>query len=328
MKRLFVVAAVLAAAAVALFNVPSGYYLFVPHPAQPVDPLVSVPEEPDANEDEEGGGIYMVDILVRKAMLIERIWPGIEEGASLEPAHSVNPIGVSEAERRRRSLNDMSRSQEIAVAVALRELGKRVEVERYGAEVVTVVPGRPANGRLEVGDVIAAAGGKPVATPDDLVEAMEAVRPGEAVDLTVVRDGERRSVRVGTTAADGDANRAVVGVQIQQAAEFEFPVDVEIDAGNIGGPSAGLAFALQVFDELGPDVTRGRRVAVTGTLDLDGDVGAVGGMKQKTIGAREAGADLFLVPDANVDETRADADGLEVVPVSTFEEALAALESP
>jgi PDZ domain-containing protein len=325
-KRLAVGAAVLAAAVVALFNVPSGHYLFVPHPAQPVDPLVSVPGEEDADGDEDDGGIYMVDILVRRAVLLERIWPGMEEGATLEPAHSVNPVGVSEAERRRRSLQDMSRSQQIAVAVALRSLGRRVEVERNGAEVVTVVPGRPAEGKLEVGDVIAAAGGKPVKTPESLVEAMETVRPGEEVELTVVRDGERRSVRVGTTTADGDANRAVFGVEIQQAAEFEFPVDVEIDAGDVGGPSAGLAFALQVLDELGPDVTRGRRVAVTGTLDLDGDVGPVGGVKQKTIGAREADADLFLVPDANVDETRADADDLEVIAISTFDEAVAELE--
>jgi PDZ domain-containing protein len=103
-------------------------------------------------------------------------------------------------------------------------------------------------------------------------------------------------------------------------------VDVSIDAGSIGGPSAGLAFALGIVDELGEDdLTDGRTVVVTGELALDGTVIPIGGVKQKTIGAKEAGADLFIVPDANAEEARKYADGLEIVAVSNFDEALAAL---
>ncbi len=102
-------------------------------------------------------------------------------------------------------------------------------------------------------------------------------------------------------------------------------MDVSIDAGSIGGPSAGLAFALGIVDELGDDIDDGRTIVVTGELALDGTVIPIGGIKQKTIGAKEAGADVFIVPDANAEEARKYADGLEIVAVSTFDEAIDAL---
>jgi PDZ domain-containing protein len=318
-KRLLVLAVVLAAATVALFVFPSDHYLFLPDPARPVDPLIRIQGEDAAAEE---GGVYMVDILVRRASLFERLFPGVEEGASLAPEEDVNPAGVSEGQRRKESLNEMSRSQEIAVTVALRELGHEVEVEEKGVEVASVLPDRPAAGKLEIGDVIVEARGRPVKTRDELLELMGAVRPGQVVELVVVREDERRTVRVGTVADDEDENRAVFGVIVQQAAEFDFPLRVRIDAGDIGGPSAGLAFALQIVDELGPELDAGRRIAVTGELDLDGDVGPIGGIKQKTIGAREAGAAIFIVPDENAQEARRYAENLEIVAVSTFDEAL------
>ena len=323
MKRLVGVAAVLAIVAAVLFLVPSDHYLFVPDPARPVDPLVRVPDEPTGSGTE--GGVYMVDILVRKANLLERIFPGLEEGASLISGEQFNPTGTSDTQRRRESLNEMSRSQEIAVTVALRNLGYDVEVDEQGAEVASVVPGNPAEGKLEAGDVIVEARGRPVETRDDLLEIMEPVRPGQKVTLEVLRDERRTQVELGTKAAADDPERAVFGIVVLQAAEFRFPLDIEIDAGDIGGPSAGLAFALDVVDEVGEDIDRGRRIAVTGTLELDGTVGQIGGIKQKTIGARQADADLFLVPDENADEARRHAKGLRIVAVSNFREALSHL---
>jgi PDZ domain-containing protein len=325
-KRLFALVVLAGAGIAALFAIPSDHYLFLPDPARPVDPLVEVPdEEQQAGEDDEG--VYMVDILIRKASLAERVFPGLAEGSSLVPGHVVNPVGVSEGERREASLNDMSRSQEVAVTVALRSLGHEVEVVNRGVEIDTVVPGSPAAGKLEVGDVIVEARGRPVRTREDLLETMEPVRPGSDVEVTVLRDGKRVPVSVGTEAAEDDPDRAVFGVIVVQASDFRFPVDVEIDAGDIGGPSAGLAFALDVVDELGEDIDGGRKIAVTGELDLEGEVGPIGGIKQKTIGARQAGADIFLVPDENAAEARKHAEDLEIVAVSTFDEALSALRT-
>jgi Lon-like protease len=324
-RSLFSLGVLLALAIVAagvLWLVPSDHYIVLPDRARPVDPLVSVPGE---DEEQESAGIYMVDVRVGRANLFERLFPGVYDGAELVPESVLNPVGVSDRQRRTSSLNQMSRSQQIAITVALRELGRQVSVEAAGAEVVLVTPGSPADGDLLVGDVIVEARGEPIATTIDLRQVMRPVRPGSTVELTARRDGERVELSVGTQASQQGPRRAVMGVQVRDAQEFDFPLDVEIDAGSVGGPSAGLAFALEIVDELSSDLENGRRVVATGEITLAGDVLAVGGIRQKTIGAREAGASVFLVPDANAAEAREQAGDLEIVPVSDFDEALAEL---
>jgi PDZ domain-containing protein len=307
----------------ALTWIPSDHYIITPDRARPTDPLVAIPGEEDAAGE---SGIYMVDVRVGRANLLERIFPGIHDGATLLPEQAVNPQGVSDRQRRRASLNDMSRSQLVAVAVALEELGRDVEVTPAGVEVQLVVPGAPADGVLEVGDVIVSVNGEEVATTDELRTAFDEVEPGDSVELTVERDEKPTEVAVETRAAQDDPERAVMGVEVQDTEDFEFPLDIEIDAGGIGGPSAGLAFALDIVDELGEDdLTRGRTVVATGALGLDGTVIPIGGVKQKAIGAKEAGADIFLVPDRNYEEARNAVDGLRVVPVSNLSEALSVL---
>jgi PDZ domain-containing protein len=283
---------------------------------------VQVPDESTAQDE---GGIYMVDILVRRASLLERLVPQIRDNASLVPEEQFNPTGVSERQRRQSSLNQMSRSQQIAVAVALRELDYDVEATPIGAEVALVLPDSPADGKLEPGDVIVGARGERVRSPEDLRDVMESHSPGDPVELEVRRAGKVRTVEVGTRADEEDARRAVVGVLVEPAADIDLPLDIKINAGDVGGPSAGLAFALDVVDELGRDIDGGRRIAVTGELDLEGNVGAIGGIEQKAAGARLADADIFVVPEDNAAEAREHADGLEVVAVSTFDEALASL---
>ena len=307
-----------------LWFVPSDEYIFLPDPPRAVEPLVHVPGEKDTDEQ---GGIYMVDIFVRKANLFERIFPGIHSGASLVPAKAVNPVGVSESERIKQSQEEMSQSQQVAAAVALRYLGYKVPVKTTGVEVTAVFPRTPADDKLDVGDIVVRANGKMVKTTDDLRQAMSAVHPGDTVTFGVRRSGGLQNVSLKTIESTEGPKRAVVGVQIDQSATIDLPLDVMIDTGSIGGPSAGLAFALDIVDELGKDVDDDKRIVVTGALDLDGRVVAIGGIKQKTIAAREADADLFLVPDDNAADARRYADGLEVMPVSTFREALSDLTS-
>jgi Lon-like protease len=280
----------------------------------------------EKNPDPDGqGGIYMVDIFVRKASLLERLIPGIHDGASLVPAKAVNPGGISESERVRQSQDEMSQSQKIAAAVALRYLGKKVEVHENGVEVTTVFTDTPAEGKLHAGDVIVEANGKPAETVEDLRTTMEGVKPGETVTFGVRREGGVTDVRLETVPDPSNEDRAVVGIGIDQSATIDLPVPIKIDTGSIGGPSAGLAFALDIVDELGEDVDDAKKIVVTGALELDGRVAPIGGIKQKTIAARDADADLFLVPDENAAEARRYADGLEVIPVTTFREALSAL---
>ena len=319
-RSLAIAVAVLGVVAAVLWFTPSDHYLFLPDPARPVDPLVSIPGE---SEDEDSAGIYFLEVFVRKASVLERIFPGLHQGASLVPDDVLNPRGLSFEERRREGLNEMSASQQIAIAVALRSLNYQVPAR--GAEVGQVSVGFPADGKLEVGDVIVRARGQAVTSPRDLFRAMQSLEPGERVTIIVLRSGKARELEVGTRASSDDPQRAIMGVVVQP--EFEFPIDVRIDAGNVTQSSAGLAFALDVVDELGRDVDAGRRVAVTGTLDLDGRVSAIGGIKQKTIGAEEAGADVFVVPKANADEARKYAEDMEIVAVSSFDEALSKLST-
>jgi len=305
----------------ALSMIPSDHYIVLPDRARPTDPLVRIPGEESQDEED----VYMVDVRIGRASLFERLFPWTKEGADLLPERVVNPAGVSDRQRRQSSLNDMSRSQLIAITVALRELGREVDVNESGAEIVLVQPDSPADGVLEVGDVIVEAEGQEVESIQGLQRALSDVEPGQDVELTVQRGDERVQVTSGTQAAPDDPDRAVMGVQVQDALDFEFPVDIEIDAGNIGGPSAGLAFALDIMDELGDDIDRGRKIVATGELTLDGEVLPIGGVKQKAIGAREAGADIFLVPDANLEDARKATDDLEIIPVSNIQEALSVL---
>ena len=236
------------------------------------------------------------------------------------------PPGSSFAERRRQNLRQMDRSEEVAAAVALRELGYDVDAKPEGAQVVAVAPDAPAAGKLEPTEVIVAVDGTPVQTPDDLRRLIAKHEPGDTVRLRVRAGGATRVVEVGTIESPDEPGRPIVGIQVEQFADIKLPIGVEIDLGNVGGPSAGLAFALDVVEEVRGNVDRGLRVAVTGELELDGGVAPIGGIKQKVIGARRSGADVFIVPAGdNAVEARRHAGDLRIIPVESFGQALRAL---
>jgi Lon-like protease len=313
---------VLGGTAAGLWLTPSNEYLFLPGHARAVAPLIEVEDGETDTASSSDSGIYMVDILVRRANLLEKIFPGVKDGADVVPEQALNPHGVTEQQRTQTGELDMTRSQQVAAAVALRSLGYDVEATMSGAEVETVIPNTPADGKLQPGDVIVRANGGTVESLEDLRAATEALDPGETLELTYRRDGKPTELTLETQASTEDPERAVIGVIVEQAATIELPLDVEIDDAGVIGPSAGLAFALDIVDELGTDVDQGRRIVVTGELGLDGSVNPIGGVKQKVIGAEQAGADLFVVPEGNVEEARAHADGIQVVAVGSFDEAL------
>jgi PDZ domain-containing protein len=311
--------ALLVLAFLLLWLVPSNTYIFLPDRAHPVDPLVRV----QGGHKPRGGGIYFVDIFVRKASLIERLWPGIHEGAQLVPRSALLAPGVSDQQRVAADQREMTRSQQIAAAVALRAAGYRVRTSPTGALVEQVASDAPAAGKLLPSDVIVAAAGKRVRRTSDLRRIVGAQRPGTTIQLTVRRGSRLRQLRVRTIENPRQAGRSIIGVFVQQAAFIKLPLKVQIDAGNVGGPSAGLAFALDVLEQLGRDVDHGRRIAATGQLELDGTVSAVGGLEQKTIGVRRSGIHFFLVPAGeNAAEARRYARGLRIVPVHSFRQAL------
>jgi PDZ domain-containing protein len=320
--RVFALGLVLAAVVLALLIFPSNDYIFLPDTAHPVAPLVSVP----GGKEPTTGGVYYVDVIVRKAKLLEKLFGGLHKGADLYPASEINPPGVDDSQRRQIDLQDMQNSQVIAAAVALKAAGKKVVTRSVGAKIDGVEDGAPAVGKLQPDDVIVAIDGKQVKSPQDVFTAMKSHEPGDTVSFTVRRGKQTLVRRIKTIPSSDKPPRAIVGIGIEPALDIRLPIPIRIDAGGVGGPSAGLAFALDILQELGRNVLHGHRIAATGEILPDGSVGAIGGIKQKTIGARQAHVDAFLVPAGeNARDAKRYADGLKIIPVETFPQALRAL---
>jgi PDZ domain-containing protein len=224
----------------------------------------------------------------------------------------------------------MDDSQLAAKTVALEQLGYTVQITGAGAIVAQVVKGSPADGQLKVGDVITAIDGQPVRTADEVGTVVRSKPVGSTLDFAVLRKGATIPVPITSVAAKSGPLRGKPFIGIAPATKdlkINFPVDVTIDPGPVSGPSAGLAFTLTIIDEMTPgSLTGGQKVAVTGTMDLDGNVGEVGGVPQKTAAALDAGAKLFIVPTAEVKQAKARAGSkATVVGVDTIDEALRAL---
>jgi Lon-like protease len=238
--------------------------------------------------------------------------------------------GRSRAEDARLSKLEMADSQMTAKRVALERLGYTVPVSGQGAVVTAVQKRAPADGRLRVGDVITAVDGQPVTLSEQLGPIVRSRPAGEPVTFTIQRDSATTDVTIASRATPQGPcqGRAQVGISTATRSEkFDFPIDVKIDTGRVSGPSAGLAFTLTILEELTPgDLTGGKKVAVTGTIQPDGTVGPIGGAEQKAVTARKAGAKLFLVPTAEVKEARGRAESMKVVGIRTLDDALRELK--
>jgi PDZ domain-containing protein len=231
------------------------------------------------------------------------------------------PKGVTDKQVEEESTAEMIDSQQEAVAVALKAVGQKV-VEHV--VVAQIAKDAPSASLLKAGDEIVSVDGKAVTDSAGVRDGVGAHKPGETVALGLVRDGKRVKVVAKTREANG---RATVGVFL--GIRFEFPIDVKINAGDVGGPSAGTMFSLAVYDTLTPGpLTGGQQIAGTGTIDAKGTVGPIGGIRQKLVGAHDGGAQWFLAPADNCDEVVGHVpDGLRVVRIATFDEAKTAVEA-
>jgi len=323
-KRLAGVAVVLGALglviAFALWRLPSNDYLVIPDVAKPLQSRVDV----QGGHIGAKGDVYYVDVYVRRMRLLERLLPFVRpDGATLVPAETLAPAGTTDEERRQQSAAEMDRSEQIASVVALRTLGYDAVAIPQGVHVTSVASDAPAAKMLDPDDVIVAVDGTPVLTPAQLRRQIGRRTPGDEVRLTVRRNGKPIDVTVRTIPNPDDASRPIIGILVDQDAKIRLPIDVGIDLGRVGGPSAGLPFALEIARQLGRNVTQGCRIAATGELALDGAVLPIGGIAQKTIGARRAHVDFFLVPvGANAQGARENAHGLTIIPVESFQQAL------
>ncbi|WP_343048171.1 YlbL family protein [Cellulomonas humilata] len=240
--------------------------------------------------------------------------------AVVQPVELLYPPDRTQDEIDESNTAEMVSSQENAAVAALTELGYEVPATLV---VAGAVEGTDAEGKVEEADVIVALDGVAVPNYQGLIAQLDEVEPGETVTLTVRRHGQAVDVPIVTgKKADG---RAQIGVFIDPS--FDMPVDVTIDIDDIGGPSAGTMFALGIIDKLTPeDEANGQDIAGTGTIDVTGEVGPIGGIRQKLAGATRDGATWFLAPAANCDEVVGHVpDGLRVVRIETLHDAREAI---
>jgi Lon-like protease len=254
---------------------------------------------------------------------VELVWAvkgWLSPSQAVVPRQLIYPPNQSEKQVEQQNAAEFQSSQTSAETVALRELG--YPVQTY---VASVAPNGPSAGRLRDGDVLTAVDGAAVGGPSALTHAVQARPAGSIVTVGYTRAGKPGTVQIKTRAEAGQPPRIGVSVQTRQP----HPFTVKIDLDQIGGPSAGLMFTLGIIDKLRPDdLTGGKIIAGTGTIDDDGDVGPIGGIPQKLVGAKKAGAQLFLVPKDNCAEAVRNAvAGLPMARVATVDDALAALRT-
>ena len=237
------------------------------------------------------------------------------------PESEICPAGQTQKQTQEQDTQEMTSSQSTATAAALTQLHIP-----YSTQVVVAQTqkGFPAYGVLKAGDVITKVDGQPVTSQGGLTKLIYAHPAGSTLTLTIIRDGQSRQVQVGTRQSGG---HPVMGVEIR--GQYQFPFQVKISVGDIGGPSAGMMFSLGIIDKLtNLDLTAGRFIAGTGEIEPGGKVDPIGGIQQKMVGARNAGATIFLTPAANCADTKgAVPAGLRLVKVSTLNQAVTYLEA-
>ncbi|MEM9036986.1 MAG: S16 family serine protease [Actinomycetota bacterium] len=326
-RRTAIVAVVVAVVVIGVWRTltwPLDYFAFSPGSATPTVGLVDVVGS-EAFPPE--GELYFTTVSSRTVTVLDWIAAQFDPAIELRSTDEVLG-GRTNDERREQNRAAMLSSQDVAEIVALRHLGFDV-VEFLGASVVQVGEDTAADGVLEPGDVVVEAEGAAITTQIELVDAVRALEPGDELDL-VVRDLDGAESETSVILGENDEGNALLGVSVvtDWAQVADPPVEVQIDAGSIGGPSAGLAWTLTILDVLTPgELTGENRVAVTGTMELDGTVGPIGGVVQKTFAVREQGIDVFIVPSVDAPDAESVAgDDVLIVGVDNLDDALAALD--
>ncbi len=247
----------------------------------------------------------------------------LDENAQIEPEEAYFPKGVTSSQVQQQDTADMADSQQTAQVLALRTAGIAVPET---VAVGYVDPKAPAAKALKVRDVLRAVDGTPVTRLGSARGVLAKLTPGATVTLQISRAGRAMSVRVQTT-RDPQTGHAILGLLL--VPNYSPPFKVTINAGDVGGPSAGTMFTLAIYDTITPGaLTGGKKFAGTGTISEDGTVGPIGGIRQKLVGARDSGARYFLAPASDCGEAHGHIpSGLQVIKVSTFTQAVSSVRA-
>jgi PDZ domain-containing protein len=311
-------------------NYTSKLYALAPGGTQPVQGAITV-KAPATQVHNHQGRILLVTVSLRSVQPFTYVFDQLDP--NVQVVNQRDLIGNSKPSQQGQvDAVQMDTSTRTAAVVALRRLGYQVNVQNVGTLVAEVEARSPADGRLIPGDTITAIDGTPTPTNDVLQRVLRSHQPGQTVTLAVspaTGPDRTETVKLGQSPASLGAPHAFLGISTSTKELSKLPFDVTIDPGNIGGPSAGLAFTLGILDKLSTsDLTGGRVIAATGTINPDGTVGPIGGIVQKTAAVRKAGAEAFLVPSDEYPQALKHAGShLRVIKVNNLEDALNALRS-
>jgi PDZ domain-containing protein len=309
-------------------NYTSKLYALAPGGTQAVQGAITVKAPPDQLHNHKGR-ILLVTVSLRSVQPLTYVFDQLDP--NVQVVNQRDLVGTAKpSQLGQQDAVQMETSTETAAVVALRRLGYAINVRNAGAQVDDVAARSPADGRLAPGDIITAIDRTPTPTNDLLVKAIRSHQPGQTVTLAVhpaTGPDRNETVKLGQSPPAEGPPHAFIGIHASTKEQAKLPLDVTIDPGNIGGPSAGLAFTLGVIDKLtASDLTGGRVIAATGTIDPDGSVGPIGGIVQKTAAVRKAGATAFLVPsDEYAEAVKHAGTHLRVIKVNNLEDALSAL---
>jgi len=326
-KRTLIVFLILLIAISSSALIPTDYYFMSPGP-----PYQWEIEYGEVENFLFEGNLFQLTVRRDEANVLIYAWSLIDDSYDLYPREVILPKGVTPNELTEISIQNMRTSENVAIAVALNNLGYEIETKGDGVSVVGLLDDSPVKDKLKKGDILNSINNIEIFSATEFISTLRTYSIGERVSIGLLRevDGVKEQLYIQTTLIEHVEykNEPMVGFLATTVNErFDFPFAIDIKTGNVGGPSAGLMMALNVYNNLIPeDITNSRIIAGTGTIEIDGSVGPVGGIKQKIIAAKRAGAELILVPVANFDEAKPfETDKTLIIAVDSFDEALSVI---
>lgn len=333
-SRLIQTLAIMTILAIAISFIPLPYYISTPGKATVLAPMVEV----EGTQDNQEGSFMLTTVRMGPANPFNYLFAQFQNYTNIYPEEQIRRDDQTDEEYEFYQLNLMEGSQEAAIQVAYENAGKPFEVEYNGIYVVSVVEGMGAEGVLEVADRIVKIDGNSFASSQEFIDYVEGMQAGDTIEVEFQRDGKTLTDTLELQTFENNPGKVGLGISLVDDKEIDPDPDVTILSEDIGGPSAGLMFSLQIYDMLTEgDLTKGYAIAGTGEIAVNGKVGPIGGIGQKIVAADNAKAEIFLAPneegaaDSNYSvavETAKDiGTDMKVVPVDTFEDALEFLQS-
>lgn len=315
------------ASVLVLWPVKVPYFAMSPGPVEEVPDLITVET---VETFQPTGELYLLTVGLREVNVFEYVEAQFDEQVDLIDREVIRPKGTTQEEITRTNLQAMDESIDTAVFVALSRMGYEVGFVGDGAVVLDVVEDSPGAEVLQIDDRVDTVAGVPIETAEQAAEVIRSYGIGDTITMSGERQGEPFSVEITLVPHPDIEGAPMVGVLFDTLnLEMDLPIEVRVDSRNIGGPSAGMMYALSIMDLLSEDdLTKGHRIAGTGTIRFDETVGPIGGVRQKVYAARAIGAEYVLVPAANYEDAlTAAGDEVEIVPVETLQDALDFLDT-